>query len=115
MSFLISDALAQTATTTAPAATHAAGGNNFASLLMLVGFVVIFYLLLWRPQAKRQKEHRELVNNLAKGDEVVTSGGILGRIVDVTDDFIVLAIADNVTIKLQKGSVANILPKGTVK
>ncbi len=110
MSFFITNALADT-----PAASSGAPGGSFASILMLLGFVVIFYLLLWRPQAKRAKEHRNLISNLAKGDEVVTSGGIMGKIAQLTDDYVVLEIADNVIIKVQKGSIGNVLPKGTLK
>lgn len=112
MSFFITDALADVATTTAPA--HA-GGGGYAQILMLLGFVVIFYLLLWRPQAKRAKEHRELISNLAAGDEVVTSGGLMGKVKKLGEDFLVVEIADNVSIKLQKGAVSTVLPKGTLK
>jgi len=112
MSFFISNAWADTVTT---ASTTAPAGNSLPSILMLVGFVVIFYLMLWRPQAKRAKEHRTLLSNLAVGDEVMTSGGILGKIAKLDDDFITLVIAPNVEIKVQKGSVANVLPKGTLK
>lgn len=114
MSFFITDAFADVASTTSTAPAHAAGGG-FAQILMLLGFVVIFYLLLWRPQAKRAKEHRELVGNLAVGDEVVTSGGLIGKVRKLNDDFIVLEVADNVAIKVQKGSVSTVLPKGSLK
>jgi len=97
LSFFISDALAQTTTTPTTQA-----GSALPSILMLVGFVVIFYLLLWRPQAKRNKEHRMLIENLSVGDEVLTSGGIFGKISSLTDDFITLEIADKVQVKLQK-------------
>lgn len=109
MSFFISNAFAQTATTPAPA------GNSFASILMLLGFVVIFYLMLWRPQAKRAKEHRELISHLTIGDEVLTNGGLVGKVTKINDDFANLEIANGVEIKIQKNSIANVLPKGTLK
>jgi preprotein translocase subunit YajC len=81
----------------------------------LVVFVGLFYLLLWFPQAKRAKAHRNLLSNLQHGDEVLTSGGMLGKISKIEDDFISLTIAPNVDIFLQKDSVAAQVPKGTVK
>ena len=71
--------------------------------------------MLWRPQAKRAKEQRNLIANLAKGDEVVISGGIVGKITKLADDFITLAITDTVEIKVQRSAVLSILPKGTMK
>ena len=79
------------------------------------GFVLLFYFLLWRPQSKRAKEHKNLLAGLSKGDEVVTNGGVIGRISKLTDDFVVLEISDNVEIKLQRMAVASALPKGTIK
>ncbi len=96
-------------------ATGTTGDNSVASLLLLVGFVAIFYFMLWRPQAKRAKEQRDLVTNLAKGDEVVTSGGVIGKVTKLADDFITLAISDTVEIKLQRNAIIAILPKGTMK
>ena len=110
MSFLISVAHAQEG-----AAPAAAPGGDLMSMLMLVGFVVIFYLMIWRPQAKRAKEHKNLVGNLQKGDEVVTSGGIVGKVVKVADDFVVLEVSDTVELKIQKVAVAAALPTGTLK
>ena len=83
--------------------------------LMLAGFVVIFYLLIWRPQAKRAKEHKSLLGSLQKGDEVVTSGGIAGKVVKVADDFVVIEVSDTVELKIQKMAIAATLPKGTLK
>ena len=82
---------------------------------MLVGFVVVFYLMIWRPQAKRAKEHKNLLGSLQKGDEVVTSGGIAGKVVKVTDDFVVIEASDTVELKIQKMAIAAVLPKGTLK
>lgn len=108
MSFLIPDALAQGE----PAA---AGGDPFLALLPLVLFAVVFYFLLIRPQAKRQKEHRKMVESLAKGDEVVTIGGIAGRVTDLGDNFALLEIADGVAVKIRRTSVESVMPKGTLK
>lgn len=83
--------------------------------LLIVGMVVLFYFFLIRPQNKRAKEHRELVSALAKGDEVITSGGILGKVAKVTDEYVVIEIANGLEIKLQKASVQATLPKGTIK
>lgn len=112
MSFFITDAVA--------AASQAQGvqpgqANSMVSILMMVGLIVIFYFLLWRPQSKRAKEHRELIGNLQKGDEIVTSGGMLGRIVKVDEKFIVINVSEGVDIKMQRGSVSMVLPKGTIK
>lgn len=97
------------------ATTGAAPENNIASLLILVAFVAIFYFMLWRPQAKRAKEQKNLIANLAKGDEVITSGGIMGKITQLADDSIMLAITDTVEIKMQRNAVVAVLPKGTLK
>ncbi len=122
MSFFIKDALAaadSTVTTVADAAntTGAAtsGTDGSFSIIMMVAMVVIFYLLLWRPQSKRAKEHRNLVSNLQKGDEVVTSGGMLGAITQVDEKFIVIKVSEGVEIKLQRSAISSVLPKGTMK
>lgn len=112
MSFFISDAFADTVATTTPAATP---GGSMGSLLLLIGFVVIFYLLIWMPQRKRAKEQRDLLSNLAKGDEVVTAGGILGRITKLDDNYVTLAVSETVELKVQKNSISGVLPKGTLK
>ena len=83
--------------------------------IMMGLFVVIFYFLLIRPQQKKQKEHQAMLGKLAAGDEVVTAGGILGRIVEIGDNFITLEIADNVRIKVQRFQVTSLVPKGTLK
>ena len=84
-------------------------------LIFLGGFLLIFYFLLWRPQSKRQKEHKALLTDLSKGDEVATAGGIVGKIVKVNDDFLVIEVADNVQLSIQKSAVTAALPKGTIK
>ncbi|WP_211829245.1 preprotein translocase subunit YajC [Kistimonas asteriae] len=83
--------------------------------VMLGVFFLIFWLLIWRPQSKRAKEHKNLVGGLSKGDEVVTSGGILGRVSGVTDDYVTLQVANNMELNFQKSSVVAALPKGTIK
>ena len=93
----------------------AAPGPGYMDLLLLVGFVGIFYFLLWRPQSKRRKEQQALITGLAKGDEVVTAGGIVGRISKVEDDFIKLQVGGNVELRIQKSAVGATLPKGTLK
>ena len=109
MSFLIPAAFADAA---APAAGPAGTGFEW---IFLVGFLVIFYLMIWRPQAKRAKEQKNLLGNLQKGDEVVTNGGIAGKINKVSDDFVVIEVSDTVELKIQKGAIAATLPKGTLK
>lgn len=106
MNLFISDAYAQAG---------AGGSSTLLGLLPMVFIFVIFYFLLIRPQQKRQKEHKQLVANIQKGDEVVTSGGILGKVSGVKDGNVTLTIADGVDIKMQASAVAQVLPKGTVK
>ena len=85
------------------------------NIIFIGGMFVLFYLILWRPQSKRAKEHKELVTGLAKGDEVLTSGGLLGKVTKVTDDYVTLQVVDGVELCMQKASVAAALPKGTIK
>mgnify|MGYP005667639323 CR=1 FL=1 len=101
----------------AEGAAQAPGAPGAAAFdwLLIVGMVVLFYFFLIRPQNKRAKEHRELIGALAKGDEVITSGGILGKVAKVTDEYVVIEIANGLEIKLQKASVQATLPKGTIK
>lgn len=108
MSLLISDAIAAT-----DAAVQQA--SPWGSMVMLAGFIVIFYFLLWRPQSKRAKEQRDLMNALQKDDEVVTSGGILGTITAVGDSIVSIRIAEGTEVKLQKSAIVAALPKGTIK
>jgi len=109
MDFFISSAYGQAADAAA------AQPSPLFNFLFLGGFVLIFYFLIWRPQAKRAKEHKSLVDSLAKGDEVMTTGGMLGRINKVDDLYVALQVADNVELKMQKSSIAAVLPKGTMK
>jgi len=91
------------------------GPDPLINVFIIVAFVVIFYLIVWRPQSKRQKEHRDLVSGLSKGDEIISQGGLLGKIVKVEDQYIVFEAADGIELRLQKGAVMQALPKGTIK
>lgn len=89
--------------------------GGLSSFLPLIIIIAIFYFMLIRPQMKRNKEQKSMMENLAKGDEVVTTGGILGKITKLGDSFITLAISDSVEIKVQKHAIANVVPKGSIK
>ena len=102
-------------TTAYAAEAGATGGGDFINILFLGGFVVIFYFLLWRPQSKRRKDHQTLMTGLAKGDEIVTTGGIVGQINKVEDDFVKMQVAPNLELRVQKSAVGATLPKGTLK
>jgi preprotein translocase subunit YajC len=84
-------------------------------MFMMVAFVVIFYFMLIRPQQKKAKEHQAMLTKLASGDEIVTTGGMLGKVIEVGDSFITLEVADGVRVKVQKFQVASLMPKGTLK
>jgi len=107
-----------------PAATFAAspapsaspfGSGSIGQLIFFGGFILIFYFLMWRPQSKRAKDHRELLSALNKGDEVMINGGLLGKITRVKDDYVSIEIAQGVEAKVQKAAVSAALPKGTLK
>ncbi len=98
-----------------PVAGQSQQGGMFSIALMLIIFVVFFYFTAWRPQSRRAKEQQTLLGSLAKGDEVMVAGGILGRIAKMTDQYISLTIANNVDSVVQKSSVVSVLPKGTIK
>ena len=108
MSFFISDAMAEGA---------AAGqsGGGIEQLVLFGGLFVLMYFMLIRPQAKRAKEHKTMVAALAKGDELVTNGGLLGRVRKVGESFLTVEIAEGLEVKIQKQSVATLVPKGTFK
>jgi preprotein translocase subunit YajC len=108
MDWLISSAHAQTA----PAA---GTGSSMLTFLPMVLIFVVFYFLLIRPQTKRAKEHRAMVSALEAGAEVVTAGGIIGKVTEVSEQFLTVEIADNVAVKVQRHTVSQILPKGTIK
>ena len=101
---------------TAYAANAGAGGSSLMSLLpMLIILFALMYFIIIRPQSKRAKQQRELLAGLKKDDEVITNGGLLGKIVKISDNFMVLEIAANVQIQIQKAAVATSVPKGTIK
>ena len=103
---LISNAFAETAPPQA--------GGGMEMLIMIGIFFAIMYFMLIRPQQKRAKEHKALMDSLTKGDEVVTNGGMMGKIKSVSDDVVRVELAENVTIKIQKQAINNVLPKGTL-
>ncbi len=107
MSFFISDAMA--------AGEAAPQGGGLQLVIMIALFFGIMYFMIIRPQQKKAKEHNELIAALSKGDEVVTSGGILGKVVKIGDNFIEIKISDNANIKVQKHAITTVLPKGTMK
>ena len=108
MDFLIPNAYAQ-------ATGGAAPSNPFFTFLPLIALFGIFYFLMIRPQMKRQKELRKMIADLAKGDEVVTNGGLAGRVDDLGDGFLTLEIASGVKVKVQRQAISAVLPKGTLK
>ncbi|MGL4858219.1 MAG: preprotein translocase subunit YajC [Enterobacteriaceae bacterium] len=111
MSFFISDAMAEGA---APAAGQ--GGSPYSMILMLVVFGLIFYFMILRPQQKRTKEHRKLMESITKGDEVLTNGGLIGRVTKVAETgYVVIALNDTTEVMIKRDFVAAVLPKGTMK
>ena len=91
------------------------GGPLPLDLFIIIAFALVFYLIVWRPQSKRNKEHKELVAGLEKGDEIIAGGGLVGKIIKVEDQFIVLEAGTGVELKLQRSAVVQALPKGTIK
>jgi len=91
------------------------GSGTLMQMLLLAAFALIFYFVIIRPQSKRAKEHQQLVTALQKGDEVITTGGILGKITRVTDNFFMMIIAEGVEVPVQKNAIAASVPKGTLK
>ncbi len=105
MDFFIANAWAQSS----------GGSNQFFTLLPMILIFVVFYFLMIRPQQKRAKEHRNMVAELAKGDEVVTNGGVLGKITAVDENFVGVEVTDGVQIKVQRMAIAQMMPRGTIK
>ncbi len=99
------------------AAAPAPAGGGMEMIIMLAVFGAVFYFMIYRPQAKRVKEHKGLMSSLAKGDEILTQGGIVGKIVKVSDekDFLVASIGEGTEVTLQKAAINAVLPKGTMK
>jgi len=93
----------------------ASQGSALPSLLMFGVLFVVFYFLLIRPQMKQAKEHKKMVSEISKGDEIVTSGGLLGKITQVGDNFVQLEVARDMEVKIQKHAISAVMPKGTVK
>ena len=93
----------------------ATGGDSFLSFLPLIIIFVVFYFLLIRPQSKKQKEHQEMIKSLEVGNEVVTAGGVLGKIKEINDQYAQLQISENVIIKVQRHTIGALMPKGTIK
>jgi len=107
MNWFIADAWAQ--------ADAGGQGSPYVTLIMLAGMFAVFWFLLIRPQQKRAKEHKAMVDTLAKGDEVVTGGGVLGRITHVGPTYVTVEIADKIEIKVQRPAIQAVLPKGSLK
>ncbi len=107
MSFFISDAFAEGVDLASP--------DALTGLLPLVLFGVVLYFLMIRPQVKRQKEHKKMVETLGKGDEVGTAGGIVGKITKMGDNFITVEIAEGVEVKFRRAAVESVMPKGSLK
>ena len=108
MDFLISAAHAQAAQPQQP--------DLFSGLFLpMIFLAVVFYLLIIRPQSKRTKEHKSMLGDLAKGDEIATTGGLIGKVVKIGENFIEIQVADEVNVRIQKHAVANLMPKGTLK
>ena len=106
MDFIFPIAYAQQAASAAPSMTY--------NLFLFGGMFVLFYFVLWRPQSKRAKEHKELVDGIDKGDEVMTSGGLMGKVTKVNEEYVAIEVAKEVELKLQKSAIAAALPKGTI-
>jgi preprotein translocase subunit YajC len=107
MSMLIKDAFAEAA--------PAAAAPGFESMFFVLALFVVFYLMMIRPQMKRQKEQRKMIGEIKAGDEVVVAGGLAGRVIRVTEQYLAVEIADGVEVKVQKQAVGQLLPKGTLK
>ena len=105
----ITEAMAQTQA----AAPVTATDSLLSSLPVLIIFILVFYFLLIRPQSRRAKEHRKLIEGLAKDDEVITTGGLAGKVVDIQDAFVVINVAKGVEVTFQKNAIAAVVPKGT--
>jgi len=100
----------------AQAAAPASGtGGMLSTLLLPIVFIAVMYFLMIRPQMKRQKEHRGMLDKLQRGDEVITSGGIAGTVSDIGDNVVTVEISSGVQVRVQRGAIANVLPKGTLK
>ena len=106
----ISEAFAQAAPAAAPG-----GDSLITSMLLPVLMIVVLYFIILRPQMKRQKEHKAMVEALAKGDEVVTAGGLLGKVSKLGESYLTVEVAQGVELQVQRSAVVQVLPKGTIK
>jgi preprotein translocase subunit YajC len=113
LSSLLGLPTAHAAPAAAAAGQHPGAASMFSPLILMVLFIVVMYFLLIRPQSRKRKEHQKLITELGVGDDVVTIGGIIGRISKLKDDFIVVMVSKDTELTMQKSSVANVLPKGT--
>lgn len=114
MGFLISTALAATTSTVPSTATMPQSDGSF-TMVMIAAIFVLFYFMLIRPQNKRAKEHKALISQLKKGDEVITAGGVVGKIAAVDEQFIKISLSEGVDMHVQRSAVTAVLPKGTIK
>ena len=105
MGFLISDALAASP----------ADQPGYAGLIFPIAILAIFYFLFIRPQSKRAKEHKKMVESLKRGTELVTNGGLLGKVIDMDENFVKIEVAENTYVQVQRSAVATLMPKGTYK
>ena len=112
LDFVIAPAHAQAAGQAAPGGLF---GGGLLGMLPMIAIIGVMYFLMIRPQMKRAKEHKAMLEKLSRGDEVLTNGGVAGTVTDLGDNFITVEIADNVRIRVQKGAIGNVLPKGTLK
>lgn len=110
LDLLISPAYAQAAAPATPGA-----GGLMSTLLFPILLLVVMYFIMIRPQMKRTKEHRAMLEKLSKGDEVITSSGIAGTVREIGDSFVSLEVSNNVTLRVQRGAIGHVLPKGTLK
>ncbi len=108
MSFFISDAMAQ-------AADQAPAGAGLGGLILPIGLLLVLYFFMIRPQVKRQKEHQKMVEALSKGDEVQLEGGLMGKIIDLGDNFAKVELGEGIEVKVRRQSVGAVMPKGTLK
>jgi preprotein translocase subunit YajC len=108
LSFFVSDAAAQ-------AAAPAGGASGLSALVLPVMLIVLFYFFLIRPQQKKQKEHRLMLDALTAGNEVVTGGGVLGKVTEVGEHFVTVEVSPGVSVKVQKHTIAAVVPKDTIK
>ena len=97
------------------AASGSQGASGLSTILILVVFFAVFYFLMIRPQQKKAKDHRNMISSVSKGDEIITSGGLLAVVTNVADDYLTVQLAEGVEVKLQKQAISLCLPKGTVK